>query len=120
MKKLLLAIGVAISLSGCQTAASVLGGVVSDSTPVAAVSDKVVLQGTKGLAVAADAYAGAADSVAIAVKAGHFNDDQLRTIQALNDRALALLKGSDSTLSYAQRAAGVMLVVTQLHAIIGK
>jgi hypothetical protein len=119
MKKLLLAALAAISLSGCQTAASVLNGVVSGSTPVAAVSDKVVLEGTKGLAIAADAYAGVADSVTIAVKAGHFNDDQLRMIQTLNDRALALIKGGDSTLSYAQRAAGVMLIVTQLHSIIG-
>ena len=115
MKKFLLLM-LAVSLAGCQTAANL----VSAAAPVVASGDAVVLDGTKALAVAADAYAGIADSLTIAVKAGQFSTTQLTMIKTLNNTALSLLQGSDKTLTVAQRAAGVMLIVTQLHSILGK
>lgn len=115
MKKLL-AVLAAVSLTGC-TAAS---AIVSAAAPIVASGDTVTLTSTKALAVAADAYAGVANSITVAVNAGHFSNDQLRMIRVLNNQALSLLSGADKTLTAAQRAAGLMLIVTQLHSILGK
>lgn len=117
MRKLTLIFAAAL-LPAC-TPLSVAGAV-ADGISVHA--DSVTLEATKALAIAADAYATAANSAAAAVRVDtpHLTDDQLRLIQTLNNNAAKLLSGADSTLTVAQRAAGLSLIVTQLHSIIGK
>lgn len=78
----------------------------------------VTLSGTKALAVAADAYAGVAGLVEAAVKRGAFTTDQLKMIRVLNDHAIALLNGTDKTLTAAERAASLITTVTQLRSIL--
>jgi hypothetical protein len=118
MKKLILSIAVAFSLSGCATMVGpALDAVVSISKPAASVGDKVVLEGTRGLILAHNAYQGAAALITVPVKAKKFNNDQLDMIAKLNDRALALLNGADATLSIAERAASIMLIANQLNSI---
>lgn len=114
MKKLL------ISLTACSLAVSACTTPSAGTSGVQATADVVVLNGTKALVIATDAYTAAANAAAVAVKAGHLNNDQLRMIDTLNDQALAYINGADTALSVAQRAAGLSLVVTQLHSILGK
>lgn len=121
MKKLFLLAGVALSLSGCASVGgALLSSVLTASTPVAAVGDKVVFEGTKGLAVAADAYTGVTLLIKAAVTHGAFTDGQLAMIRTLNDQAIKLINGADTSLTVAERAASLGLIVTQLHSILGK
>lgn len=118
MKKLILAVAVAFSLSGCAAVLpAALDTVVSITKPAAAVSDKVVLEGTRGLILAHNAYQGAAALTTAAVRTKKFNNAQLDMIANLNDRALALLEGADTTLTVAERAASIMLIANQLNSI---
>ena len=115
MRKLFLIAGcLAIAACGPVTALTTVADGIQTS------SDTVVLSSTKALVIATDAYTAAALAATTAVKAGHFTDDQLRMIDTLNDRALQLIKGGDTALTVAQRAAGLSLIVTQLHSIIGR
>lgn len=120
MKKLFLSLGVALSLSGCAAALPILGGLANVGSGISANSDKVLLEGTTALTIATDAYTGVATLVTAAVNHGAFTPDQLRMIATLNDQALKLIKGTDASLTAAQRAASLGLIVTQLHSILGK
>lgn len=118
MKKLVLCFAAAISLSGCTTLVGpALDAAVSIAKPASAVGDKVVLEGTRGLILANNAYQGATALIAVPVRAKKFSNDQLDMIEKLNDRALALLQGADKTLSIAERAASIMLIANQLNSI---
>lgn len=118
MKKLVLSIAVAFSLSGCAAALpAALDTVVSITKPAAAVSDKVVLEGTRGLILANNAYQGAVALIKVPVQAKAFTPGQLDMIEHLNDQALALLEGADKTLTVAERAASLMLIANQLNSI---
>jgi hypothetical protein len=113
MKKLFTAVVAALSLAACTVPTTVGEGVQTTA-------DTVILSSTKALVIATDAYTGVATLVTAAVNHGAFSDDQLRMISTLNNQALALIKGTDTTLTAAQRAASIGLVVTQLHSILGK
>lgn len=118
MKKVFLALAVACSLSGCTALAGpVLDAAVSIAKPAATVGDKVVLEGTRGLILANNAYQGATALLIPVVKSKKLSSTQLDMIEKLNDRALALLEGADSTLSVAERAASLMLIANQLNSI---
>ena len=114
MRKLLAGLA-ALALCGCST----LAAVIPAGETAVATSNTVLVDATKALAVAADAYSAVADSITVHVKAGGFNATQLQMISTLNDRALSLIKGTDTSLTVAQRAASLMTIVTQLHSILG-
>lgn len=118
-----LAFVAALALAGCAGPLLTAVGTVSDliSSPVATVvGDKVTLEATRGLVVAHNAYQGTTAVVTPLVQAGVFNRDQLLKIKALNDRAKALLEGADTTLTAAQRTAGVLSIVDELNRIAGR
>lgn len=120
MKKLfLLLIPLSLATSSC-TALGAAGAVLGVGDGISASSDKVVLQGTKALAIAADAYAGAASSAAVVVRGGHLSNAQVTKLRELNDKALKLINQADTGLSYAQRAAQVYSIIGELHSVIGK
>lgn len=120
MRKLL-AIALCLATPGC-AAVGAVGAVAEIADGISTHGDTVILSGTKGLAIAADAYATAANLAAAAIRADtpHLADDQLRLVRTLNDQAAKLLSGADTSLSLASRAASLSLIVTQLHSIIGK
>jgi hypothetical protein len=120
VKKLVLSLSLALSLSGCAAALPILGGLSSVGSGISASSDKVLLEGTTALTIATDAYTGVATLVTAAVNHGAFTPTQLQMISTLNDQALKLINGADTSLSAAERAASLGLIVTQLHSILGK
>lgn len=123
MKRTIL-LACSLALAGCAALPVVSAiGTVSDliSSPAATVvGDKVTLEATRGLVIAHNAYQGATAVVTPLVQAGVFNRDQLLKIKALNDRAKALLEGADTTLTAAQRTAGVLSIVDELNRIAGR
>lgn len=110
MRRLALALAAACSLASCA---------VPSGQPVQTAGTSVIIQGSTALAIAADAYAGVANLLQSAVEEGAFSKDQLRMIDTLNDQALKLLQSSNTGLTAAQRAASLVLIVTQLRSIIG-
>ncbi len=110
MKKLLIAMSLA--LSACT--APVLQG----SPPVSA--NSVTLTGIDALSKAADAYAGVTLLAEKVVRQDVLNPTQLRMLRVLNNQAIDLLDGADRSLTSAQRAAGVFLIITQMHSILGR
>jgi hypothetical protein len=116
MKTLLIALCLATTSCTALTAATTI----ADGISVHA--DSVTLSGAKALAIAADAYAGVSSSIAAAVRADtpHLTNGQLLMIKTLNDQAIRLIDGADTSLTVAQRAASLSLIVTQLHSILGK
>ncbi len=113
MKKLLMAAALALS-----TACTPLGGVLQPFP--ASSATHVVLEGTDALSKAADAYAGAALLAEKVVRQDILHPNQLQMLRGLNNRAISLLSGADTTLTAAQRAASVFLIITQMHSIIGR
>jgi hypothetical protein len=111
MRSLILA--AALALSACTA------GTTTATNPVA-VGDTVVVSATDGLSYAADAYAAAASVLTVAIKNGALSDEQLRMVRGLNNHALSLLNGADTTLTQAQRAASVLLAVKQMRSILGR
>lgn len=82
--------------------------------------EKVTLEATDALRLATDGYAAAAAAATVAVKAGFGTRDQLLMIRTLNNQAYKLLNTADGSLTVAERAASLALVVKQLNSIIGR
>ncbi len=106
-------IALALSLSACAQPIAIGGA------PVA-IGEDVLVKSTDALSIAADAYAATATVAAAAVRQGAFTDDQLRMIRTLNNHADGLLRGSDATLTQAQRAASLIATITQLKSILAR
>lgn len=119
MKRLvLIAAAFALPLGGCAAIApAILSGIVSASNPAEAVGDKVLLEGTRALVLAHNAYQGATAVVTPLVRQDVFNATQLDMIETLSNQAVALLEGADGTLSEAERASGVFTIASQLNSI---
>lgn len=92
----------------------------SISPSVHATGDKVILNGTRALILANNAYQGAALSVAPFVAAKRFTPSDVNRIEKLNDRALQLLQEGDAGMTVAQRAAGVFAIADELTRLTGK
>ena len=104
----------ACAMSACATlgtAVSVLGTV---SPAVHTTSDKVVLEGTRALVLANNAYQAAANGIAPFVAAHAFTPAQVDRIEALSNRANDLLQKGDVGLTQAQRAAEVFAIADEL------
>lgn len=120
MKKFLI-IAAAFALPGCAAALPVaLDTLVSIAKPAEAAGDKVVLEGTRGLILAHNAYQGVAQLATAAVKTGRLSSQQLDAIESANTRALALLNGADTTLSTAERVAGVLNAANEINVALGR
>lgn len=120
MKKLFIFAAV-LSLSACDPAVGI-----SDSVPVAQGSsisvagNKVILEGTRGLLLAHNAYQGAAYAVAPLVRTGKLPAETVNRIEVLNEKAIALLRGADSTQSIASRSANLFAIADELLKLGGK
>ena len=112
MKKVLI-IAAAFALPGCAGMAA-LDTAVSILKPAAPVGDKVVLEGTRGLVLAHNAYQAAAAAAAAAVRSGRLSPSQVDRVEAANAKALGLLNGADATLTTAQRVAGILNATNEI------
>lgn len=112
MKRILLPLLLSISLAatGCQTT--------SESEPIVATGQNVIVRSAQALIVAHNAYQGATAAAELAVKSGRLTDDQLIRLKALNDKALGLLAQADAGRDVALNAAQVMGVVAQINTLL--
>lgn len=125
MKSLKLAVlgALAFAITACgvlslaSSAASVLG---THSTSVSSTADKVIIEGTRGLILANNAYQAAANGLAPFVANKRFPPATVDRIEKLNNRALFLLQQGDAGMTAAQRAAGVFAIADELSALAGK
>jgi hypothetical protein len=128
MKSLrLTAIGLAaLALTACAAlgaaAPSLISSIISgvSSPAVKTTSDTVLLEGTRALVLANNAYQGAANGLAPFVAAKRFTPAQVDRIEALSNKAYDLLQKGDTSLTAAQRAAGVFAIADELNRMIGK
>jgi hypothetical protein len=119
MNRLIFVSAAALLLSSCTTVGATLGGAaISALTPADAVGDTVVLEGTRGLILAHNAYQAAATSAAAAIRAGWLEGERLEKVDAANKRALALLNDADATLTDAERAAAIFNAVNDISQVI--
>ena len=120
MKKLLL-IAAAFTLPACAAALpTAIDTLVSIAKPADAVGDKVLLEGTRGLILAHNAYQGAAATATAAVKSGRLSAQQLDAIEAADARAVALLNGADGALSTAERVAAILNATNEINTALGR
>lgn len=122
MKKLLIC-GAVLSLSSCAAVGpglSILDKVTSVSQPAAAVSDKVVLEGTRGLVLAHNAVQGAIAVVNPLVRARVLSAAQVDRYEQLINQAERLFSGAGTTLSVAERTAAMLNIANEMNAIAGR
>lgn len=111
---------VAVSLSACGgLATTALNTAVSVATPAAAVGDKVVLEGTRGLVLAHNAFQGSLAIVTPLIRARKLTPDQVSMVETLINGAERLFAGTGTALTVAERAASLMLMANQLSQIAG-
>jgi hypothetical protein len=106
MKKILL-IAAAFALPGC-AALTAMDAAVSILKPADAVGDKVILEGTRGLVLAHNAYQAAAATASAAVRSGRLSPAQVDKIEAANAKALEMLNSAEGTLSTTERVAAIL------------
>jgi hypothetical protein len=108
----------ALCLTACAgLAATALNTAVSIATPAAAVGDKVVLEGTRGLILAHNAVQGSLAVVTPLIRARALTNDQVNMVEVLVNQAEKLFAGGRTTLNAAERAASLMLIANQLAQI---
>jgi hypothetical protein len=110
----------AMSMSACAAvvpALGVLNNLVSVAKPAAAVGDKVVLEGTRGLILAHNAFQGALAIVTPLIRARILTSGQVDMVEVLVNQAERLFDGADASLTVAQRAASLMLLANQMTTI---
>jgi hypothetical protein len=119
MRKLFI-IAAALTLPACAAAIpAALDTLVSIAKPADAVGDKVVLEGTRGLILAHNAYQGAAAAAKVAVESNRLSPAQVDRIASANRRAYDLLNQADTTLSTAERVAAVLNAVNEMNIATG-
>jgi hypothetical protein len=131
----MLALAIGMSVAGCAAvgaASSVISVLGTVSPSVSTTGDKVVLEGTRALVLANNAYQAAANGLAPFVAARRFSPDQVNQIERYNNCANALLQGDDATastacgmtvtkaLTAADRAAKVFAIADQFSRMISK
>lgn len=120
MKKILL-IAAALSLSGCGAiAAQALEGLVDPGKPAAVYGDKVVIEATRAMIWAHNAYQLTANLAAVAIRNGKLTPGQVDAIEAANKEALRYLDMGQTGLTYADRVAGLLNVVNRINVILGR
>lgn len=115
-----LCVAVGISLSGCATLAAVAPSVVSAVTPAAATGDKIVLEGTRGLVLANNAYQGASAALVPLINNGKLSREQLLRVRDIDNRIYVLLVAGGNGKTQAQRVAETLNLVDELNRIAGK
>lgn len=122
MKKISILLAAA-ALSGCaaMSAISAASSVVSELSPAASAgADRVVLEGTRGLVLANNAYQGASAALVPLVNSGKLTREQLLRIRDIDNQVYGLLTKADSGLTEAQRVAKALNLVDELNRIAGK
>jgi hypothetical protein len=122
MKKISIALA-AVALSGCaaMSAISAASSVVSALSPAASAgADRVVLEGTRGLVLANNAYQGASAALVPLINNGKLTRDQLLRVRDIDNQVYGLLTKADSGLTEAQRVAKALNLVDELNRMAGK
>jgi hypothetical protein len=114
MKRVYLIASLSLALAACQTTQPI------STAPIQVVSDQVVLQGTRGLILAHNAYQGAAAIVAPLVRSKQLSPATVDRIEVLNEKARVLFTGADKAQSLADRTAGLLEIANELLKIGGK
>lgn len=118
---------VAAALTLCACTPDAAGAVASTGQPpgtgiverIDNAGDTLVLNGTKSLIIASNAYQGAAAAITPLVAAGVFDAEQLARIRTLNSRAFNSLELGRQGINTASRAAEVFDVVAELDLLAG-
>lgn len=105
------------AMAACGAVGPIAGAIVTASHPAAAVGDKVVLEGTRGLILAHNAVQGSLAVVTPLIRNRVLTADQVNLVESLVNQAERLFAGADATLTVAQRAASLMLIANQLSSI---
>ena len=120
MRKLLI-IAAAFTLPACAAALpAAIDNLVSIAKPADAVGDKVVLEGTRGLVLAHNAYQGAATLAAAAVRSDRLTPAQVDAIERADARARLALDTGQGTLSTAERVAAVLNATNEINVALGR
>ena len=118
--KRLFPIAAALALTGCASATlPALGTLVDIARPAKAAGDTVVLEGTRGLIIAHNAYQAAARLAAAAVRTNRLTSAQVDAIEKADARVSFYLDGAGSTLSAATRAAEVLNATNDVLTVLG-
>lgn len=110
MKKVLvgLLVPLSLALSGCATLVGpALDAAVSVAKPSAAIGDKVVIEGKRSLILASNAYQAAGAIVVPLIDADKLTREQVQFVADTNRKVADLLRGADTGLSLAERAAAI-------------
>lgn len=119
MRKLLLVPLLSLA-AACAAIPAVLETAVSLATPAAAVSDKVVLEGTRGLVLAHNAYQGAEAIVAPLIRARVLTPAQVDRVEAINNEAERLFSQAHDVKSASTNAAKIFNLANELNKLAGK
>jgi hypothetical protein len=121
-----------LAMSACAAAGAAISVLGSLSPSVQTSGDKVVIEGTRALVLANNAYQAAANGVAPFVAAKRFTPAQVDQIERYNNCANALLQGDDAAatqacgttagkvITTADRAASVFAIADQLLKLKGQ
>lgn len=127
--------GAALLMSACAAlgaAASAIDVLGQVAPAVTKTGDKVILEGTRSLVLANNAYQAAANGLAPFVRDKRFTPAQVDQIERYNNCANALLQGDDATassacgvqvgkaLTVADRAARVFAIADEFSRMVGK
>lgn len=119
MRKFML-FAAALSIGACAALPTIIETAVSIATPAAAVGDKVVLEGTRGLILAHNAYQGAAAVVAPLIRARVLTSAQVDRVERINNEAESLFNKAHDAKTSAQDAARIMNLANELSTLAGK
>lgn len=120
MKRILILLS-AVSLAGCTTLLpAALEGLTSVSTPAAAVSDKVVLEGTRGLILAHNAAQAGIALVNPLVRNRVLTAAQVDRYEQIINRVEELSVTGRTTLSTAERTAELLNLANELNVMGGR
>lgn len=121
MKRFCLSIAAALSLGACAAAIpAALDTLVSISKPAATAGDKVVLEGTRGLILAHNAFQGANALVVPLVRSGRLSAAQVDRYEAALNRVEQIAPQAHSTLSAADRATELLNIADEFNRMAGR
>lgn len=107
------------ALSSCAMLPLALSAV-SALQPASAAGDKVVLEGTRALILAHNAFQGAAAAAAPLIRSGAMSREQVDLAEDITNRAEMLFATAGGGLSEAQRAAAILNLADQMNKLAGK
>lgn len=110
----------ALALSGCLGVASAVSVLGSVAPHVQTAGNKVVMEGTRALIIAHNAYQFVGRTAAAAIRTGKVPPATVDRIEKLNDRAGAILEGGGAAQNAASRAAELLAITDEMQRLIGK